>query len=189
MGVCERLVNRKIPVRTGGLDGEQSAQSLLLQLLKVTVLAVVRLGGGFYKLEKLLQRLAFGSFEVKSHADTKGRIALDDDAVEDQALHPNLSAGDPEANLHVRPTLHWSDGFHVAPAHTGVRQVAPDRGFGAIHFQFHRDEASDSRKTAAILSPARCEDVRLKWRCRRGHHWSRSLHCHRRRSDSRASDL
>src|SRR4029450_9874808 len=109
-------------------------QRLLLQLSEVAVFAMLRFGGGFHELQKLPQWFSLDGVQVETHAHAKGRIALDDNAVEDEALHPDFSARHPEADLHIGSTLYGGDCFHIAAAHAGIGQISPDGSIGAIDF-------------------------------------------------------
>src|ERR1700693_1158645 len=132
---------------------DRTAGGLLLQLLKIAVLAALRFGTVFHELEELLHAFANRGFEIELYPDTETRIALDHNSVEYEALHPDLAAGYPKTDLNVSPALPRRYGFDVATAHAGIRQVAPDGRFRPIHFQFDRDEALDARETPPVVDP------------------------------------
>src|ERR1700758_4932567 len=93
---------------------------LLLQFLEVAVLALLGFGRGFYELQKLLERLPLDSGNVEAHANAETRVALNNDSVEDQALHPNFSARNPKTDFDVSSALDRGHSLHVAAAHARV---------------------------------------------------------------------
>ena len=77
-------------------------------------------GAVFHELEKLLHALAHGRLEFEFHANSEAGIAFDHDAVEDETLHPDFAAGQPQSNLDINSTFNGSNGLDVAATHAGV---------------------------------------------------------------------
>lgn len=85
------------PVNDGGREFVLARYGtfLLLQFLEVAVLALLGFSRGFDELQELLERFPLETGDVKAHADTETRVALNHDPVEDQPLDPNFAARNP----------------------------------------------------------------------------------------------
>ena len=100
---------------------------LALQLCKISVFAVVAPGRAFDESQKMTQVLAFGGLKVGEFDPyTKGRTALGNNSGKDNALDPDFSIRQPEADLYIHSRRHRCSGFDEAPAEGGIGQIPPD---------------------------------------------------------------
>ena len=77
------------------------------------MLAGIALGGGFDKFQEFAQALSLSGFHLcKSDTNAEGRIALGDNAVKDDAFHPDFAIGYPQTHFYRDTARDGSGSFH-----------------------------------------------------------------------------
>src|SRR5258708_17771665 len=130
----------------------------LLQQFQVAALAASRPSRILDVLEELAKVLSLGSFHgAETDANSCGRGTASYDSAQGKAFDPDFSVGDPEPNLDFGSALNGTCCFHQAAPHTGVVQVSPNRRFSIVHPQFHRNIASNTWMSSAVVGQVRGE--------------------------------
>ena|SRR5437762_1476015 len=102
-------------------------ESLALQLCKISIFAVIAPGSAFDEPQEMTQVFPFSGLKVgKLDSYTKGRTALGNNSGKDNALDPDFSIRQPEADLYIHSRRHRCSGFDEAPAEGGIGQIPPD---------------------------------------------------------------
>src|SRR3984893_13725354 len=143
----------------------------LLQEIQVAVLTARYACGLLHKLEELAQTLSLRRLHAsKANAHT-GTSTSSYDAVQREALHPDLAAGKPKTDFYFGARSYGAGRFYQTATHAGVGQVAPNWYFCLVHSQLDCDEAFQAKVPATVLSPVWTKHVRLEWRG--GRRWHR----------------
>src|SRR4030081_2540355 len=83
-------------------------------------------GGLLHKLEELAQTFSLRGFHASEANAHTGASTSSYDAVQREALHPDLAAGQPKTDFHFGVRSDGAGRFHQTATRAGVGQVAPN---------------------------------------------------------------
>src|SRR5258708_3305311 len=120
--------------------------------------------GLLHKLEELAQTFSLPRLQASEANAHTGTSTSRYDAVQREALHPDLAAGQPKTDFHFGVRSYGADRFYQTATHAGVGQVAPNGYLCLVHSQLDCDEALQAKVPAPVLSPVWTKHVRLERR-------------------------
>src|ERR1700731_1115539 len=143
---------------------------VLLQEIQVAVFTTRFACGLLHKLEELTQTFSLRGLHAGEANAHTGTSTSSHDAVQREALHPDVAAGKPKTNFYFGGGSYGAGTFYQTATHAGVGQVAPNWDFCLVHSQLDGDETSQAKVPATVLSPVWTRTVRLERRGRRRWH-------------------